>query len=511
LLYGLLEIGIALFGILSPRLIIWIGQATAGSPYPFVFLISFAILLIPTTLMGMTLPLLMQSFVDRMEGSGQVIGLLYGINTLGAALGALLSGYVLVGFYGFEGAVYLAVFMNALVGLFAFLFSRSRSAILPESKPEAVTNIPAIPAGYKTILFSSFWVGFIGLGFEMLWIRVLMLVDKNTAYGFPSVLFIFLLGLALGGYFWGQRADSAADLVALFCKIEVTAAIVAAFTFLLFDLSLPFHPPWIQNLFETQKPLFPFFKADGEFLFSRRMLLKNLWDYFLPILILGGGLTVLDRLSINNPLLSGRRVGDIHLANILGSVAGALVISFILLPAIGSEWTLKLLVLSTLGFQALYFLDRAGGRSLPRRETSLILLCLAALIGVVLLPGRGQFYQRLYAAGTGHDVRISESGDSVLALTFAPGNPSPDDRGQAFFGSEGRSTVSSLPMAPMIAGRRSARGPQNRSVFWSLASAVGTPPCSFGAYPASTRSWSWSCWPTSPPSSAATWTRPVTP
>ena len=102
-LYGLLEIGIAVFGLVSPHLIVWVGQATAGAPYVLVFSISFVILLIPTTLMGMTLPLLTQSFVDRVEISGRVIGLLYGINTLGAALGTLLAGYVLIGFYGLDG------------------------------------------------------------------------------------------------------------------------------------------------------------------------------------------------------------------------------------------------------------------------------------------------------------------------------------------------------------------------------------------------------------------------
>ena len=92
LVYGLLEVGIALFGVVSPRVILWIGQSMAGSPYALVFLISFVVLLIPTFLMGMTLPLLTQSFVDRVETSGRVIGVLYGINTLGAAIGSALAG-----------------------------------------------------------------------------------------------------------------------------------------------------------------------------------------------------------------------------------------------------------------------------------------------------------------------------------------------------------------------------------------------------------------------------------
>jgi predicted membrane-bound spermidine synthase len=444
-LYGLLEIGIALFGVLSPKIILWIGQATAGSSYTLVFLISFAILLIPTTLMGMTLPLLTQSFVDRVETSGQIIGLLYGINTLGAAFGALLSGFVLVGFYGFEGAVYIAVLLNGIVGLCAFVLSRWQLTPVVEPESKQTTSAGAIPWGYKTILLSSFLVGFIGLGFEMLWVRILLIVNKNTAYGFPSILFVFLFGLALGGYFWGRKADTSSNPVALFCKIELAGAAVAALTFLLFGLSLEFDAPWIKNFFETQKPLIPFIRIKQEFFFSKTILLANLWSYFLPILIMvlpaslvmGGGLPVLDRLSIHNPLVSGRRVGDIHLANIIGSVAGALVISFVLLPAFGSEWTLKLLVLSTFLFPAFYFLnkvDRAGKWSISRNDYSLIALCLMALAGVFLLPRREEFYQRLYFSGTGQDVIVSESGDSVLALTYELG--SAPQRGSFWIGGE---------------------------------------------------------------------------
>ena len=121
LLYGLIEAAIGVFGIFSPTLINWIGQNTAGSPYVLVFVLSFVLLLLPTLLMGMTLPLLTQAFVTRVETSGQVIGLLYGINTLGAAIGALVSGYILMGWFGFSGALLVAVVLNFLVGIGAVL------------------------------------------------------------------------------------------------------------------------------------------------------------------------------------------------------------------------------------------------------------------------------------------------------------------------------------------------------------------------------------------------------
>ena len=429
LVYGLLELGVAAFGLVSQPLIFWIGQKTAGSPYALVFLLSFLILLIPTTLMGMTLPFLTQSFVHRVETSGSVIGILYGINTLGAAFGTALAGFVLIGVYGFDGTTYIAVAMNALVGTLAVILARWQARSIQISEPEPQAVAPVMQWGYETILVSSFLVGFIGLGFEMLWIRILHIVNKNTAYSFPAILFIFLLGLALGGYLFGRAADKSKNPILLFCKIEMTGAILAAFTLLVFWWSLQYNPPWIQNFFETQKPALPFLKVQHEWFLSKRALLANLWNYFLSILILvlpasilqGGGLPVLDRIAIHNAALAGRRVGDIHLANILGSVAGTLVISFILLPGIGSEWTLKLLALLTASF-ATFYVFRSTSRDDAKRDLPRLAgFGLVLLLGILLTPGKGQFYTRLYETGMGQAAVISESGDSVLALTYVPG------------------------------------------------------------------------------------------
>ena len=430
LMYGLLELGVAAFGVISQPLIFWVGEGTAGSSYLLVFVISFGILLIPTTLMGMTLPLLTQSFVHRVETSGGVIGILYGINTLGAAFGTVLAGYVLIGAYGFDGTTTIAVVMNVIVGLSAVILARWKERETQPLEPEMQTSAPVLQWGYKTILLSSFLVGFIGLGFEMLWVRILHIVNKNTAYSFPSILFVFLLGLAIGGYIFGRQADKSKNPVLLFCKIELTGAAIAAFTFLIFWWSLEFSPPWIQDFFETQKPALPFVKIQKELILSKRLLFANLWNYFLPILILvfpasvvlGGGLPVLDRIAINNPALAGRRVGDIHLANIIGSVTGTLVISFILLPSIGSEWTLKLLSILAVTFSAFYILNSTGKDHTQREFRQLAGFGTILLLLVLLTPGKEQLYMRLYERGMNQEAVVSESGDSVLALTYLPGS-----------------------------------------------------------------------------------------
>ena len=429
LAYGLIEAGIGLFGFFSPAIINWIGQSTAGAPYTWVFLLSFAVLLIPTLLMGMTLPLLTQSFVNRIDNSGQVIGLLYGINTLGAASGSLFAGYVLIGTFGFNGAVYIAALLNLGIALAAVLAARW---IIGKQAAGRETPAAPVPSGnwsYRQILFASFLVGFIGLGFEMVWIRILHVINKNASYGFPSILFVFLAGLALGGYFWGRRADQVTEPEKLFWQIEIGGSITAAAVLLFFwaGLNSGWHP-WLGDFFEIQRPALPFLKVQGAYLFSKRLALSSLFDYFLPIFllvfpasfILGGGLPVLDRIAVTSPEVAGRRVGDIHLLNIIGSIFGSLFISFWMLPRLGSEWTYKTLVLLGLVFPLLYFAGRFRRTNRVRPDPLSVSVLGTLILSVFLLPGRGQFYARLFQAGTGNQTVMHETGDSVLTLTLDP-------------------------------------------------------------------------------------------
>jgi predicted membrane-bound spermidine synthase len=468
LLYGLLELGIGLFGFFSPALILKVGQATAGSPYWLVFVLSFLLLLVPTFLMGMTLPLLSQAFIHRVETSGQIIGILYGINTIGAAVGTLAAGYLLIGAFGLDGSINFAFALNAVIGLLAALASRQKAIPTTQllktiSEKYAPGGVPreASPKGgaaednsesnfkqteeqqkpdptwgYLRILSASFLVGFIGLGYEMLWIRVLSIVNKNTVYNFPSILFVFLLGLAAGGYVWGRQADRSFRIERLFWRVEIGVGLVAALTFFIFwsSLSQNWAFNWLGDFWQMQKPLPPLVEVDGAFVFSRRALLNSLAHYFLPILILvlpssflmGGGLPVLDRIAIYNPEVAGRRIGDIHLANITGSVFGSLAISFVLLPSIGSEWTLKVLVLLSFVFPLLFMKRGVEQKSQLRARAYSTALIVSAGALLLLLPGQGQFYARLFETGTGKETLVDESGETILALTLNAETNQPD-------------------------------------------------------------------------------------
>ena len=423
LTYGIVEAGIAVFGFFSPSLINWIGQKTAGSPYPIVFLLSFSLLLIPTLLMGMTLPLLTQSFVNRVETSGHIIGLLYCINTLGAGIGALFAGYILIGWVGFNGATQVAAGINLLVGLGAVVLIRSEGQGRQLEKPSKSPAEEASSLPYRIILALAFLVGFINLGFEILWFRVLAILNKSTAYGFPSILFVFLFGLAIGGWIWGRRADDSTDRVHLFWKLQLGSGVVTAASFLILwtVLHIPALESWIHDSFvNPRQPELAFVSINDEFVFSRRLMVANLLGYFLPILIMvlppslmmGGGLPILDRIAITSANVSGRKVGDIHLANILGSVSGTLAVSFILLPVLGTELTMKFLGLLSLSFTLIIW------NRLAKTRKSSVSLPVTLVVLLFILPSRGEFYTRLYETATGIKAYVRESRDAVLALGY---------------------------------------------------------------------------------------------
>jgi spermidine synthase len=416
----------------------------------------------------MTLPLLTQVFVTRVETSGHVIGLLYGINTLGAAIGALISGYFLMGWFGFGGALVVAASLNFLIGLSAIpLKSRFEIHAEQHAKQNPISYAPLNGLwNYKSILFSAFLVGFIGMGFEMLWFRLLGIFNKHTAYNFPSILFIFLIALALGGWLWGGKVDKIKDPVGLFWKLQISVGIVTSLSFLLIWglINLPQLQPWFQGNFnQFQQPGAPLIRVAEKLVFSRRIFLTGLLEYFLPIfimvlpagLLMGGGLPVLDRIAIDQVSLSGRRVGDIHLANIMGSVSGTLATSFLLLPFMGSELTLKILSTLTLMFLAVYMASKKTTLRPP-----LFLLPLTLILLIFILPGRGQFYTRLYQKATDRQsVVVRESGDGILAITFYGDKTQPADLWiggikNSFFPSDGEYERSALTCASAVHPKR---------------------------------------------------------
>lgn len=173
------------------------------------FLCSAAVLIVPTSLMGATLPLVVRSSLARGALVGPRVGLLYAANTGGAIAGALLAGFVLIGAFGIATTFRLAAGLNTLVGLCALALSRRRPRDVrlepaAERSQTACSNpdAPDTP-GRRSLDMALVPVvfavsGFAALALEVVWLRMLVLFTAATTYAFTTMLAAVLLGIALG-------------------------------------------------------------------------------------------------------------------------------------------------------------------------------------------------------------------------------------------------------------------------------------------------------------------------
>ncbi|HEU4395558.1 MAG TPA: hypothetical protein VFS92_08325, partial [Planctomycetota bacterium] len=212
-LYAILEAGIAAWALLFPVLLAaahpvhgWCYRAFGGQPALHMaanLVVAAALLLPPTVAMGATLPVLLRPLSG---GGGTVLGgtgLLYGINTAGAAAGAAAAGFALLPALGIRGTVLTAAGANALVAAIALLLDRRAgptAAAVPEPKgaPAAAPPIPPLGSGLP-LLVAAAASGFAALVLQMAWTRVLVLCFGSSVHAFTLVLAVFVLGLGLGG------------------------------------------------------------------------------------------------------------------------------------------------------------------------------------------------------------------------------------------------------------------------------------------------------------------------
>src|SRR6478609_3699698 len=170
------------------------------------FVVSFLILLVPTTAMGLTLPMVIEDPLLRETEFGRAIGFLYGANTLGAMLGAILGEAYLIsafGLYGTSFAAAAAVCIAAAIALSVARFGAARYVADVRGDPSARSKFPlTFDASYRPpwrLLFVSFGTGLVLLALEVVWFRFLRLYVASSPTAFAIMLAVVLAGIGLGG------------------------------------------------------------------------------------------------------------------------------------------------------------------------------------------------------------------------------------------------------------------------------------------------------------------------
>jgi spermidine synthase len=417
--YAAIELVLAVAGASSPLLFPAVGTAVAGSALPVVAVVSFSLLAIPTTLMGMTLP--MMSRIVVVEGQiGVRISHLYGVNTLGAAVGALLASYLVIGWLGLDGTIYVAAALNAVLAFTVWRLAVTMHARVPQPWPVRGPGAPvhgharAVPV--RLVAVMAFGSGLVALGYELVWYRVLSIVLHGTVYVFGTVLGVYLLGIGLGSLRAAPAVDSPGPLLRFGRAQLLMAAYVLAFFGALGHLSAW---PGLRHLlgasFFTSFHPSPELAAGTLSVASLYSLLDiPLWTVAMlgvPTFLMGYGFANLVRAAASSVAALGGSIGAVYCANIVGATAGSLVVGFAALHALGSERTLLLLALlgAVVGLTAMRYERTLRGRDLA--------VAAAVVVLALLFPARGELLRALHFAdfpGVSYVAKEDRSG--VVAL-----------------------------------------------------------------------------------------------
>lgn len=421
-LFAVIELLVGLFASVSCRLYYEVPERFLPGLYRSTLgmaVAHFLALVVPTFLMGMSLPFLVRAMVRDPATASRTIGTLYGINVLGASLGALVTPWLLIRFQGMEGAVLWGVSGNALAGSAALLAGGGarRASAAREAAPEA----PAAPlldhASSSLRLWTLLYAlsGFTALALEILWFRLIDVSVKSTAFTFGTVLCVYLLGLGTGGLLGAWNADRFRRPLRAFLFIQCLLLLYSSLAVAALA-RLPKTAPGYRWFFGywAQDAFFQL-GADWDLATLLRLyLLLPLALYGPPTVLMGLAFTALQRAVQDDPRTSGRKVGLLQGANIAGCVVGSLLVGLLLLDHLGTTGSLRLLLVLGLAFLAV--LARHGGlrTALP--------WAIALALAFAALPGQDAFWTRLH--GVTDEARPSFIGEDASAVSaMTPGQP----------------------------------------------------------------------------------------
>jgi spermidine synthase len=412
--FALCEVGIAAFAAISPWLyydIVYRELLPISSSRAVVFCVVFAGLLWPTFLMGCSLPFLSKAVVRKIEGSARLIGLLYGVNTLGAGVGAFVGGWLLIGTLGFATTIEIGAVLNLVVAAGGLLLA-SRMNLRSEAAGERVAA--ASPGDQGLVwrwAFLVFVSGFLIVALQIVWYRLIGVLLQSNGYSFSLVLAVFLLGDAAGLLVGARFIGRIADPRRFFFLMQGTAT------------ALALAGAWFVHL-AIGWGVLPSTFVDRDIM-GPGTAQPALIAFLLAVVVLPASFTMgfsfpvvqkavqqdLDRL--------GSRVGYVQLANIVGNSAGSLVAGLLLLDLFGTPGTLRLLVAIGLVFALLQFWGPRVTRRSSAPASGLGSFVPAALLaaGLLLFPGGEGFWRRLHGiAAEPAIVAEDKTGLSVLKL-----------------------------------------------------------------------------------------------
>lgn len=348
--YALCELGIGLYCLATPVIfkavkLFYVVMASGMPPEAsqltiFRMLLGGVALLPPTILMGMTLPILARFFKERDESLGQSVAILYGANTIGAAMGALMAGYWIIPSLGVFRTTLVAALVNILVAAFALNLSQQLKSPSRESLPASILGATlslGVRADDRRLgLFALTLLaigGFVTLALEVLYIHLLAVIAGNSTYAFSLMLFTFLIGLGLGAAGVRYLMRWYQDPPGLLAWLEFGLAL----SVLLGIFQWSGLPDYFASFAD-----YPLVRGFG----AREVVRGAVCIVaMLPPALFTGAIypVAMECIGQAYPSTQVKKLGLAAAVNTLGNIAGVLVAGFILLPRLGAMHSLQLL------------------------------------------------------------------------------------------------------------------------------------------------------------------------
>ena len=338
-LYALIEFVLGALALVSPYTFDLVDNLYGGLYRTFAdhtvllfgsrFILVSLVVLPPTILMGGTLPLFCRQYIISDSRIASSVGALYGVNTLGAALGCVAAGLVLLPTVGLRLTVWIGAALNILCGI-------AVASLRTIEAPSAVTPRPEAqsPTSSRVLISLLFFaVGFVALGGEVLWTRYLGLLIHNTVYTYTLTLAVVLVGIVLGSILASRFSDKSATRGRHFGILQVLTGLVV--------LTLMTLPKSVWQGFEGELGLY--------------------FILLLPAAILSGASFPLAvRMVVEDTSSASIGTGRMAAINTLGGIFGALIVGFVCLPVFGLKISLLFITGVSLatGFAAWMWLDR---------------------------------------------------------------------------------------------------------------------------------------------------------
>ena len=335
--YAFLEAGIGLYCLLIPSLIdvafpifkwVYLNLGDSYTQASLVrFLVCVAILIVPATFMGATLPVL-SKFVSKDEAHiGKDVGTLYSINTLGAVFGAWASAFIFMRLWGVQSTIWMAALLNLVISAVIFLVFRpplkEKVHDVPQHHP-----LPPLDKRDKLILLSFGLSGMVALIYQVAWNRIFSLLLGSSVYAFSLILTVFILGLAFGTASFSRLLHRFGDIMKVYGITQIIIGLFAISIIPLFG-HIPFANRWVyENLglqFESVQ------LANFAIIFAL---------IFVPTFFMGAQFPLVIKLMARKLETLGRHVGRAYACNTIGAIVGSFVAGFILIPGLGLQTTL---------------------------------------------------------------------------------------------------------------------------------------------------------------------------